>query len=74
VILDVFVPPNGVQEILEEMLAIRPNLPVVLTSGDVLSAELRERLAAVGGIFLGKPFVPKSLLEALDDVIARAAS
>jgi CheY-like chemotaxis protein len=63
-VLDVNIPPNGVGTLLERMLELREDLQVIMTSGDALSSELRERLSVCHGVFLRKPFVPKAVLRA----------
>jgi DNA-binding NtrC family response regulator len=75
-LLDVFHPPGeGAAELLPELLAEKPGLDVILTSGDALSDELDRELRAIGGRFLRKPFAPKALLRLLDDAsAARSAS
>jgi len=74
VMLDVIIPPNGVGEVLDAILATNADVPIILTSGDVLSPELSKRLDACRGAFLAKPYVPKTLLRVLDEVMAGAAS
>jgi len=69
-ILDVLVPPNGIEEVLRVMLAQREDLRVILASGDELSDSLRELLRGAGGAFLRKPFVPKGLLRVIEEVRA----
>jgi CheY-like chemotaxis protein len=67
-LLDVFHPPGaGAADLLPELLAEKPDLDVILTSGDALSEELDRALTAIGGRFLRKPFAPKALLRMLDD-------
>ncbi len=72
VVLDVILPGGGAQTILPAMLEERPDLRVILASGDELPESLRSRLQSVGGAFLRKPFVPRALLRLVDE--ARAAT
>ena len=64
-LLDVVIPPEGVEPLLSGMLRLRDDVGVVLTSGDELGARLRARLEALGGVFLRKPFSPETAAAAL---------
>jgi DNA-binding NtrC family response regulator len=67
-LIDVIHPPGaGAEDLLPELLERKPDLDVILTSGDVLSESLEEILNRIGGRFLLKPFVPKALLRLLED-------
>lgn len=67
VVLDVIHPPGaGAIELLPALLAEKPDLEVLLTSGDILPAPLEKTLASVGGRFLRKPFAPKALIAMLE--------
>ena len=66
VLPDVIMPGPGAEEILPQLLAERSDLKVIPMSGDVLSESLESELAAIGGNFLRKPFVPKSLLRLVE--------
>ena len=62
VLLDVIHPPDaGAVDLLPALLAQRPDLEVILMSGDVLPEPLEEILVSIGGRFLRKPFLPKAL-------------
>jgi DNA-binding NtrC family response regulator len=63
-VLDVIIPPDGVDGVLTSMLELRGDLQVIMTSGDELPDELRDRLSACGGVFLRKPFAPKAVVRA----------
>jgi len=69
VILDVIIPPRGAEEVLGRIVEARPELPVVLASGDQLAPELQQRLSAGTGIFLRKPFLPKALLREVEALL-----
>jgi len=56
----------GAEALLPEFLERRPDLDVILTSGDALPETLEVLLERVGGRFLRKPFAPKSLLRMLE--------
>jgi len=61
VILDVAMPGLSGPEAFTQMRAIRPDLPVVFTSGHTSeSASLNSNLAS-GAVFLQKPYAPKTL-------------
>jgi DNA-binding NtrC family response regulator len=64
-VLDVTLPPHGAEVTLERVLALRPDLPLVLTSGADMGPALSERLRTRGGRFLPKPFAPEALLDAV---------
>jgi len=49
-----------------EFLAERPEIDVILTSGDALPEALEDLLLRIGGRFLRKPFAPKSLLNMIE--------
>ncbi len=70
VLLDVVIPPNGVDPLLSRMLGLREDVGVVLTSGAELDEALRERLDALGGVILLKPFSPDAAHEAIARVTA----
>ena len=62
VLLDVSLEPDGIQKLLGAMLKARPDLGVVLASGDPLPDEI---VASLAGVFLHKPFPPPALLRAV---------
>lgn len=68
-VLDVIIPPSGVEEVLDRMLELRHDLHVIMTSGDEPPDELRDRLRACGGVFLRKPFVPKTVVRAVKNAL-----
>jgi two-component system OmpR family response regulator len=70
VLLDVILPPNGIDALLERLGERHGGVPVVLTSGDTLELSMRERLEACGGVFLRKPFLPRRLLQTVEDCLA----
>jgi two-component system sensor histidine kinase RpfC len=69
-LLDIVIPPAGVEPLLSRMLGLREDVGVVLTSGDELPPALGERLEALGGVFLRKPFSPDVARAALLQVMA----
>lgn len=72
VVLDVTMPPDGGEAILGRMLALRPDLCVVLTSGAAPPPSLREMLRKQNGVYLAKPFSPQALLAAVRTALQRA--
>ena len=74
-LLDVLHPPGaGAADLLPALLAEKPGLDVILTSGDALSEDLDRELAAIGGHFLRKPFAPRALLDLLDAAATPASA
>jgi DNA-binding NtrC family response regulator len=71
VILDLSLPPDGGEALLERMLETHPDLCVVMISGLAPAPALRARLKRLGGIFLPKPFAPSALIEALETALRR---
>ena len=70
VVLDVVIPPNGVREVLDHMISERPDLMVILSSGDEPEDSLSARIREHGGVFLRKPFLPKALIELVESGLA----
>lgn len=69
VLIDAGMPPSGAAEILRSMLALRSSgLAVIVSSGASLSDELQQLITECGGLFLSKPFDPKTLIAALSAV------
>ncbi len=73
VLLDLRVRPQGGLAILNALLARRPDLGLVVTSGSAVDADTRELLRGHGGEFVRKPFAPESLLRAVATVLERAS-
>lgn len=68
VILDVFIPPNGVDEVVDHLTKLCPDVPTIFASGDMPEPQLAERIEQLGASFLRKPFQPRALI----DLVARA--
>ena len=67
-LIDVVHPPGaGAADLLPQLLAEKPDLDVILTSGDALPEVLEANLASISGSFLRKPFLPKALLRLLEE-------
>ena len=64
-ILDIVIPPNGVEEVFDHMMAARPGLGVgvVFVSGDEPEYALAEKIELHGAVFLRKPFLPTALVK-----------
>jgi len=69
-ILDVFIPPGGVDQVIDRVVALRPELPLIFSSGDLPTPELSARIESLGATFLRKPFQPRVLVE----LVTRAAA
>lgn len=68
VLLDIVIPPAGVEPLLSRIVGLREDVGVVLTSGDEPEPALAERLEALGGVFLRKPFAPEVAHDAITRV------
>jgi len=71
VIADLGMPEISGDAMLKKMLAIRPDLLILICSGSPyyvsnLPKDFEKQVA-----FLQKPFLPKMMLEAIDDLLAR---
>lgn len=66
-LLDVQLPDMGAAELLPRLREERPDFRLILTSGADLPPDLEQQMNAMGGRFLRKPFVPKTLLRMLED-------
>jgi len=74
IVIDAAIGPEGAGPVLEMLAAERPQVRVIVTSGDQLPSSLRSRLLASNGIFLLKPFLPRALEEAVEgSLIKRGA-
>lgn len=68
VLLDITMPGgDGARKLMPEFIAERPDLRVIITSGDALPQDLEADLQRIGGRFLQKPFVPKTLIRMLEE-------
>ncbi len=68
VLLDVVIPPAGVEPLLSRITTLRDDVGIVLASGQELAPSLEERLEALGGVFLRKPFSPEAVEAAVNRV------
>lgn len=74
VLLDVQLPDMGAADLVPLLMAEGERLRLILTSGADLPAPLEETMGSIGGRFLRKPFVPKTLLRMLDEAMASGVS
>jgi CheY-like chemotaxis protein len=68
VLLDLTMPEMGGTEVFRRVREIRPNLPVIVTSGYAAGNELDELLAH-GATFLPKPFELADMARAVADAL-----
>lgn len=66
-VLDVNLPPGGASEVLEAVLARRPELPFLIVSGKPLEGHLAAQRERHQGSFLLKPFSSNELLAWVED-------
>ncbi len=74
VITDLTMPLMGGAELIRRIREIRPDLPVILTSGFADTPEGRSIGSAEGVSFLAKPFTRQELTQAVEAVLAQGAS
>ena len=70
VILDVVIPSGGGGAVLAHLAAARPDLMVILSSGDEPNDEMSARIEEYGGVFLRKPYLPKALIKLVESELA----
>lgn len=66
VITDIIMPQMGGQELCERLSELRPDLPVIFTSGYTDDANLSEYIVDEDANFLGKPFTFDELVEKVE--------
>ncbi len=74
VVLDVVIPPNGVGEVIDHILAARDDLAIVFASGDVPNPEISAKIKSCGAAFLRKPFLPRALLDLVERGLAASSA
>lgn len=67
-VLDVIIPPGGAGAVLDLVLEQRPDLQLILVSGDLLDPALRARLEETGGLFVRKPFLPRTFTATVREI------
>ena len=73
-LVDIGMPPEGGVVALKAILARRPDLGVIVTSGISPDLALRELLRTWGGVFLAKPFAPDDLVRAVEEAMEASAA
>jgi PAS domain S-box-containing protein len=71
VVLDLNMPGMGGEKCLSEMVRLKPDIKLILTSGYPPDGNLRETIAAAGCEFIGKPYPLNALLRKVRDVLNR---
>lgn len=71
VILDLNMPGMGGEKCLAEMVRLKPDIKLILTSGYPPDGNLRETIVAAGCEFIGKPYPLNALLRKVRDVLNR---
>jgi two-component system KDP operon response regulator KdpE len=69
VLLDVRLPDGNGLDLARDLATLTSRPRIVVLSASVLPAERQAALDAGCDAFLGKPFVPRDLLELLDDLL-----
>jgi PAS domain S-box-containing protein len=69
IVLDVVMPVMGAKELLPELIARRPDLPILLTSGYSESEARRLTAAYPGAAFIQKPYTARQIVQALEEVL-----
>ena len=69
---DAVMPEMGGQELIERLVALRPGVRTLLTSGYTDDEAIRRVLADTGAAFLGKPFTGEQLVAAVRGVLGAA--
>lgn len=70
VIADLGMPDMPGDTMLQAMLAIRPDVPILICSGSPFFVSSLPKILEKQVIFLQKPFAPKMLSEAIDKLLA----
>jgi DNA-binding NtrC family response regulator len=70
VIADLGMPDMPGDTMLQAMLAIRPDVPILICSGSPFFVSSLPKILEKQVVFLQKPFAPKMLSEAIDQLLA----
>jgi CheY-like chemotaxis protein len=68
-VLDVVIPPDGPEPVLDAVSADPQEIGVVMVSGAPPPPNLQMRLGEMGGVFIQKPFRPDVLVEAVEGLV-----
>ena len=71
---DVVMPEMGGPELVEQLLALRPGVRVVFTSGYTNDATARQGVLEPGVAFIQKPYRPKALARTIREVLDETSS
>jgi len=71
VVLDLNMPGMGGEKCLSEMVRLKPDIKLILTSGQPPDNDLCETIAAAGCEFIGKPYPLNALLRLVREVLNR---
>jgi DNA-binding NtrC family response regulator len=71
VVLDLNMPGMGGEKCLSEMVRLKPDIKLILTSGQPPDNDLCETIAAAGCEFIGKPYPLNALLRLVREVLSR---
>ena len=69
VITDLVMPEMGGRELARRLLAVRPSVQVLYTSGYTAEAMNRQAVLEPGDAFIGKPFTPDGLLRQVQAIL-----
>lgn len=72
-LLDVVMPKMGGPEACEKLRGIKPNLPVIFSSGYSEKSARLASLVSQGAVLLQKPYAPKALARKIREVLDRKA-
>lgn len=70
VLLDLSLPDMPGQRLAEQLRQVRPDLPLIFITGH-MAKDLRDELNHAHTHYLGKPFTPEQLYEAVETAIGR---
>jgi len=73
-VLDVIMPSLGGVEAYMQMRALKPDLPVIFTTGHTAESASLNALLEQGAVFLGKPHTPRELCQAIRSVMQNGKS
>ena len=73
-VLDIHMPDMNGLELLDELVARRERVPVILITGQAYSEDAREKALKAGAVdFLEKPFEDQALLDAIHKALDQSA-
>jgi DNA-binding NtrC family response regulator len=73
VVLDLSMPDMSGEEVLEHIRKIAPDVPALISSGDV-SSMAAKRIRVTHRIeYLGKPYGPEALVESVEAILPRSS-